>query len=216
VTCHELVRSRRLARRVRLSRYRELHPDGRELISGWFERAWYMRDCEAEDSFEPFIFTWIAFNGWAACVTGLDRDRDWIDALMLSSTICDDFARLVADRESAVSIHANEFRQLWPIFKAQSIRRHRVRAEHMDNRQAIVEYYLREGIRQFEPQCWARHRDEGSEVPLDWPHTLAALYRVRCNLFHGEKAAHSEMDQLIVSCAFRVLVHFIHSAEYLR
>jgi hypothetical protein len=47
------------------------------------------------------------------------------------------------------------------------------------------------------------------EKPLDWPHTLAALYRIRCNLFHGEKAVNSEMDNLIVSIDFRVLLHFL-------
>ena len=52
-------------------------------------------------------------------------------------------------------------------------------------------------------------------MPLDWPHTLEALYRVRCNLFHGEKGLDSEMDALIVSSAFRVLVHFLHDSGYI-
>ena len=51
-------------------------------------------------------------------------------------------------------------------------------------------------------------------MPLDWPHTLAALYRVRCNLFHGEKGRHSEMDQRIVASGFRTLIQFFGSANY--
>jgi hypothetical protein len=215
MTCQELFKRRTLGRRLNLNRFTLLHPDGRRLITGWFRRAWEKRQCEAEDSFEPFIFAWIALNGWAACITGLDRDQDWRDALTLSEIICEDFERLVADSESPLAVYAYEFHQLWPIFKAQEIRTRGLISGDDGNRGEVIKYYLDSGIRQFQPQCWDRHKKEGSEVPLDWPHTLAALYRVRCNLFHGEKAAHSEMDQLIVSSAFRVLVHFVHSAHYL-
>ena len=40
---------------------------------------------------------------------------------------------------------------------------------------------------------------------LNWSHTLNAIYRVSCNLFHCEKVAHSEMDQRIVSPAFKIM-----------
>jgi len=36
-------------------------------------------------------------------------------------------------------------------------------------------------------------------VPIDWPHTLSAIYQVRCNLFHGYKGVYSENDISIVS-----------------
>lgn len=52
-------------------RYHALHDDGRRLIRGWLERA---RTGEDGD-FASFIYLWIAFNGWAACVTGADADR---------------------------------------------------------------------------------------------------------------------------------------------
>ena len=32
-------------------------------------------------------------------------------------------------------------------------------------------------------------------MPPDWAHILKAIYKVRSNLFHGQKAAHSEMDK---------------------
>jgi hypothetical protein len=215
VTCPELVRHRRAITSFDLYRFHRLHLDGQRLISGWFKRAWDMRDCEAEEGFEPFIFLWLAFNGWAACVSGRDMDREWRDALALNPTIQGDFARLVADSESSVAVYALEFHRTWPIFKAQAIRRQGVYVGHEWSRQEVIEHYLSNGINRFEPQCGMRHRAEETEIPLDWPHTLAALYRVRCNLFHGEKAAHSEMDQLIVANAFRVLVHFLHGSGYL-
>ena len=89
-----------------------------------------------------------------------------------------------------------------------------------EDRSQIIKRYLEdpriENLRHapYEPQCWKRHRDAGEEVPLDWAHTLAVLYRVRCNLFHGEKARHSEMDQRIVYLAFRVLVGFFDRTVY--
>jgi len=54
-------------------RFEELHPEGQKLIHGWAERAVAQSDCAERDSFEPFIFGWIALNGWACCVTAEDR-----------------------------------------------------------------------------------------------------------------------------------------------
>jgi hypothetical protein len=210
-----LDQAEKWAEETDLGLYCGLHPDGRRLMRGWFREAWNRRDCDAEDSFEPFIFVWIAFNGWAACVTGRDSDRQWRSALTLNRTVREDFARLAAEVESPVATHAAEFARFWPVFKVQDLRSRGIRTHDTGDRQQIVERYMREGAEQFQPGCWARHGDEAQEVPVDWPHTLAALYRVRCNLFHGEKARHSEMDRAIVSGAFRVLVHFLSDAGYL-
>ncbi len=95
--CSELVRDDSLRGKVRLSRYSDLHDDGRKLIRGWFERALEQRNCEAEESFEPFVFAIIAVNGWASCVTTFDNDTAWRDALALDRQIGDDFSRIVAD-----------------------------------------------------------------------------------------------------------------------
>jgi hypothetical protein len=56
---------------------------------------------------------------------------------------------------------------------------------------------------------------EHEHTPLDWGHTLAALYRVRCNLFHGEKARNSENDRLVVSAAYDTLHAFVDEARLL-
>jgi hypothetical protein len=212
--CQELVRNQNLQRRAVPSRYSNLHSKGRSLISSWLKRAWEQRDCNEEDSFEPFIFSWIALNGWAACITHLDRDRNWIDALSLNQEISAKFQSLLQGSTNC-STYAQSFKLDWPIFKAQAIRTSLgVQRQDMGIRQDVVKYYLDSGIRQYEPQCWIRHRGDPDEGPLDWPHTLAALYRVRCNLFHGEKAVYSKMDRLIVSSAFRVLVYFMQESGY--
>lgn len=217
--CEELIKNPRLAGRVDPSRYTALHPEGQQLVSGWFDRACQEQNCDPEDSYEPFIFAFIALNAWASCVTGFDRDRDWMDALSLDPVVGEVFTELVADSSSLMGHSANELRRLWPLFKVQSLRRLRIstHARGRDRREIVNRYlgHPRADSLQFEPRCWKRHLDAGEEVPLDWPHTLAVLYRVRCNLFHGEKARHSEMDQRIVYLSFRVLVGFLDGAGYL-
>lgn len=211
VSC-KLAKNAGLAKKADLSRYQDLHPHGRRLISSWFERAWSKIDCQPQDSFEPFIYAWIAVNGWAACISGLDKDRDWLDALMLNHNICKEFTRTIEDNKSKLSIQARKFSGLWPIFKVQSLRKAKLQYRGLGtDRRKIVKGYLNAGINDFEPKCWKRHTEAGEDVPIDWPHTLAALYRVRCNLFHGEKAVHSEMDGNIVFAAFQVLVHFLRN-----
>lgn len=69
--------------------------------------------------------------------------------------------------------------------------------------------YIDAGAREFEPHCYLEH----DHVPLDWPHTLVALYRVRCNLLHGEKSRSSENDQQMVEAAFTILLAFVEEAE---
>lgn len=199
---------------VKLNRYSSLHPEGRDLITGWFNRAWDARDSNDEDCFEAFIFAWFSVNGWAACVTGCDRDANYLCALMRDQSIYQEFDRLVSIPESEVAIYATQFSKLWPIFEVKELRRRSIIRHHHGDRDDIVSSYLANGATKFEPQCWKKHKDAGQSIPVDWPHTLAAVYRVRCNLFHGEKAAHSEIDQQVVSSAFKVLVHFFKASSY--
>ncbi len=219
-TCSKLVcdGSNILGQKVDINRYFHLHIDGKRLVNKWFMRAWEKRDSKAENCFEPFIYAWIALNGWAACISGLDQDSQWKDALSQCKKICKDFEKLVADKNSALSAYAFEFSELWPIFRVQEIRSKlgRFMVSSNSNRNEMVEYYINKGIAKFEPQCWVSHHEEGTQPPVDWPHTLAALYRVRCNLFHGEKAPHSEMDQSIVRSALLVLIYFFDSTGYLK
>jgi hypothetical protein len=218
MTCPELLNPRLNPVPIDFSRYFDLNPHGHDLIEEWFRRSWSMLNCQGNNCFEAFIYTWFAFNGWAACVTDLDEDRKYIDALKRDPTLCQKFSNLADDHHSPFGICAVQFAEQWPIFDARSLRRQHIFPPYRASRHSVVDYYLSQGVDWFEPRCYKRHKDAVEPIPVDWPHTLAALYKVRCNLFHGQKSAHSEMDQLIVSLAFRTLAYFfsdvLHRRDY--
>ena len=185
-------------------RFQELHQEGRKLIQSWAERAAAQFDCAERDSFEPFIFGWIALNGWACCVTAEDRDSDYLDALLLDADLNREFQELLATDLLAA---ADEFQSTWPIFSSKDIG---YNVEWGGTREQVIERYMTINPPPGrKPACAFLHRERGEEVPVDWAHTLSAIYQVRCNLFHGYKGVYSENDVLIVSRAFRVLVRVL-------
>jgi len=102
-------------------------------------------------------------------------------------------------------IRPPSFRYLWPIFRAVDLPEdaRRSRPQHR-GRQRVVDYYqLRCPDVQRSPDCHLTHDDR---IPLDWPHTLEALYRVRCNLFHGQKSGGGNEDREILTAALQVLL----------
>jgi hypothetical protein len=200
-------------RPVRFDRYAELHDDGRALIQGWLERA--TRSGARAEDFASFIYLWIAFNGWAACVTGKDADWAWNRALIADPDLNDRFAELVADPSTRTSAAALRFSELWPIFRVAELRERGIDswASEQQERAAMAAGYVEAGARKFEPRCYVTHQ---GQPPVDWGHTLAALYRVRCNLFHGEKARSSENDQTVVAAAYSTLLACVEESALLR
>jgi hypothetical protein len=187
--------------------------DGQRLITTWFERAWNERLNERA-VFEAFIFAWMSVNAWAACVTEEDQDREYMRRLKEDSGLRQRFHQVVNEHPD-VRRDAEEFVGLLPIFKAQRLRRAGVHGQEGMTRSELVQHYLDQGITDYEPECFEWHRTRGEPIPCDWPHVIAAIYRVRCNLFHGEKSAHSEMDRRIVRSAFLTLTGFFRAAAIL-
>jgi hypothetical protein len=204
--CPELLEGSRRPHRVFFDRYDTLHPTGRQLVHSWLLRAQNSNRDYGGEVFEAFIFAWISMNAWASCVTGLDRDREWLSALMHCRRLHEIFLETL-DRSDRARDNALSFAALWPIFKVQQIRNAGL-SYRGGPRKELVERYLKRGVR-HDPWCWRRHSKSGEPIPLDWSHTIGVLYRVRCNLFHGEKAPHSEMDRLIVSTAFHTLIEVL-------
>lgn len=185
-------------------RFDELHEEGRRLIRSWAERAAAEIYCPDRACFEPFIFGWIAINGWACCVTEEDRDSEYLDALLLDDELRRGFENLLATDLLTV---ARDFQSFWPIFSSKDLGYNIERAGSRD--EIVARYKTFDPTPGNKPACAFRHSGLREEVPLDWSHTLSAIYQVRCNLFHGYKGLHSENDVLIVSKAFRVLVRLL-------
>ena len=73
---------------VDVHQYDELQRAGWKLIQSLSDRASRQADCDPEESFEPFIFGWIAVNGWASCVTGVEKgDTPYLKAMMLDQEL---------------------------------------------------------------------------------------------------------------------------------
>ena len=197
---------------VSLNNYQVLRLEAKKLIGDWFDRAWAKRTCADEESFEPFIFCWIAFNAWGCCVTDEERDLKIICALKASSDLGDRFHRATGDPDHPLARAAPAFQRLWPIFKVQEFRHKGIgETTTYANRAERVQDYIYQGATSYEPKVAGDPIPLGDDIPLTWANTLPAIYRVRCNLFHGEKSIRDEQDQIIVGAAFRVLVHAFHN-----
>ena len=171
--------------------FTRLRSDGRKLIVGWLRRARHGLIKRPDDPFESFIYVWIAFNGWGACCFGVDKDLVLVNAMASDPTLQREFDDLL-QKYPACHDAADAFRGRWPIYRVEHLRR-----EKDDPERA--------------PTCYEKHvtANGGFDFPLDWAHYLHATYRVRCNLFHGDKSAHSPDDKAIVSAAANTLVPFL-------
>jgi hypothetical protein len=198
-------------RKIHRHNFEFLDHDAHQLIVKWFDRAEDALDEDKEGyPFESFIYAWIAVNGWAACCTGTDTDAAQVTAMAADTFLQKKFNDLLKD--TVYRRWAAKFHDQWPIFKAAELRRPpRLHPLYNSGRRAVVDYYL--GARpetKRAPRCYERHKREGKDCPLDWEHTVWAIYLVRCNLFHGEKSAHSEGDRAIVTAAANTLVPFFN------
>lgn len=198
---------------LNLERHRWLHEDGQKLIMSWFQRAWERRADEGA-TFESFIFAWISVNAWASCVTEQDQDREYMRRLKADMELRVRFQQLL-DGDANFQREADTFTRLLPIFRAQQLRRAGVRSPEGMDRPQLVQHYFHAGMTGYEPACAEWHFQQGEAIPADWPHVIAAIYKVRCNLFHGEKSAHSEMDGRIVRSAFMTLTGFFRGSDIL-
>lgn len=166
--------------------YRALHEEGKELI-----RSWARRSYETDDPFESFIYCWIAVNGWGACIAETDTDQKWVDAIAANDALSKTFEALRSD-DDGFNKDAQEFAALWPIFQSSDIRRQGIYVPQEMPRDQRIAHYLKAGLTRCEPTCCQEHN---GNIPIDWAHTFLTLYRVRCNLFHGEKTMNNDNDR---------------------
>ncbi len=137
-----------------------LHDEGREMVRSGFALA--KERAERGDWFAAFCFLWMSFNGWTSCVTGGSFDKQMINALRDNEALQHEFSDLMKRSE----VFRNDIRMFsskWPVKKVAPTN---IRGEPP------------------EPQGWSADQE------ARWEQLVSAIYRVRCNLFHGNKGTY--------------------------
>ena len=185
----------------------------------YFVDPWLARVYPSGDSFNSLLHLWVAFNAWLAEVVEpserMDRDRALVNAAARDAVLRGRFDELLRD-DPQFKKGSEEFHSLWPVFNVRRLAKlhvapwaysHEDRAEYRRNC-----FSAGAQERDYEPRCFCNHQpqreassDELQPIPLDWPHTLAAIYQVRCNLFHGGKTFHMRSDILFAKLAVEIL-----------
>lgn len=172
----------------------EIDYDRRAVVTSWREKA-----SACGGSFERFIYRWMSFNGWVACVTGEERDGVMLDEFTSDKPATATFDALIRDsmkfREAVTG-----FAKLWPIFNAAHVYNmgeKRPRAVSMDQRPGYVRALL------ANKEIWRRPRNWDPDAPPapQLKDLFDAIYQVRCNLFHGDKVSYAEIDSKLIEHA---------------
>jgi len=180
-----------------------------DLVRPWICRA--LESSENDNYFEAFIFLWVTFNAWAAAIVAnrdkSDHDRYLIEAVGHDPALCSRFATL-RKSDRYFEKYTKEFAQNWPIFKVRALHAHGLGAwdKKQESRDSYRKQCLAQGLtyKDYQPCCYTDHT-KGSPLPIDWPHTSAAIYQIRCNLFHGGKDFRVSSDQEFTRYAFEIL-----------
>ncbi len=198
-----------LSSRIDRMAFARMDHDGKKLIRQWLDLATGALIDRPDKPFEPFIYAWIAFNGWAAWCTKRDKDSAQVNAMASDASLHSYFEALLQENTDFRG-SAKAFHDLWPIFNAAQLRR-KGGLPASSNRHKLVNYYLALDDPPIDhaPDCYEYHIVTEGDCPLNWAHTVKATYQVRCNLFHGEKGSDSEMDMAIVGAAVKTLVPFL-------
>jgi hypothetical protein len=168
------------------------------LVREWNERSKRNEPNESPfQTFTGFIEVWVGFNAWAACVTQEDSDAEMIKRLASNRILNDVFASLIRNNPEFL-VAVRNFSHFWPIFSFTSARKLRLENVFRD--------FSRDEARQKLLEANVKRGPEGSynrELP-SWRDTIQAVYRVRCNLIHGNKGS-APLDFQIVGSAYKVL-----------
>jgi hypothetical protein len=192
----------------------------------YFARKWVWRAQDGErgedDYFAKFIYLWIVFNAWGSQVvtneSKSDRDSYLVFALGCDPILVRCFEeKRRSDTEFRQLTH--KFSSLWPVFKVRAL--NDLGIEFWSDRTPRDEYVQSVLHRiptdrskgAYAPPCYLSHpiMEEAPEInvqyeaPTDWAHTLTAIYKVRCNLFHGGKSFQSSRDKAFVKYAYKIL-----------
>jgi len=143
-------------------------------------KTWRQKSHQEGDQFSSVVFIWFCFNAWLEHSSNKQTDRQMLDELKTKSP---NMASLVEAYDTARSSD--------PLFMQG------VRALRGMSREDPIQ------------DVRGRHKPVTITDDEDFPNLLEALYRIRCNLFHGGKDANDARDQVLVKNAALVLKQWI-------
>jgi hypothetical protein len=192
----------------------------------WLERAWKAPRKNTEFRyFDAMIYLWVAFNAWLGeTATNRDmaeHDKNLVKSAALDAALSNRFECLNRD-DVRFSKTVGKFASLWPVFNTRQL--HELNLPRWEESRKLEEMSCQEiasSRKNYVQQCLAdadskghckmklgpwcfREHQEWGNAP-DWAHTVAAIYQVRCNLFHGGKMAVYSGDRLFVELAYLIL-----------
>jgi hypothetical protein len=92
-------------------------------------------------------------NGWACCVSGEDRDSDYLDALLMDADLDHEFKELLT---GDFLVAARDFESTWPIFSSKDIG---YNVQWDGTREQVIERYRTiiplPGCKRHAPSCTA-------------------------------------------------------------
>jgi hypothetical protein len=189
---------------VRFSDFAVMEPDADGVIRT------LVRNAAQPDQppFLPFLYLWMAFNGWMTAVTGRERDAHMIRDIAGNARMISTYESLL-DTSGTLGAQVEAFADLWPVMDTRGVRRQfGPQAFQQMSRQDLLTACRSMGVK-VDPQDWV----PGGRP--SWAQLLRSLYRVRCNLFHGQKSTASARDHDLVVGAGRILQTLIAEAGFL-
>ena len=139
-------------------------------------RTWLEKSHQEGDQFASFVFIWFCFNAWIEHLSAKDTDAEMI--------------KEVAERQQSMISLTEAYDSA---ISDDNLLRGSVRA--------LI------GKSQEEPITDVRGRKPPISIKdeNDFENIIWAIYRIRCNLFHGGKDANELRDQVLVKLAANIL-----------
>ena len=213
MTCPEISLSNSTKSGAKLSRFEKLPKQPKTMLNDLFETAWKKRELPPEQHFKPFLESWSLLAYTAEITCGLGSDEEWFPIIRADSTWADRFNTVMDNPKSLMRMYTKRFVESWPIFDVAELMEKGILLHQETSRDEAIAGYRSKDARNYLPECWCRHLDEGSRPLPDWEHTLAAWFAVRWNLFKDPQWQNSENDSRIISNTFLSLIYFFKESK---
>ena len=143
-------------------------------------RAWRGKSHNEGDQFASFVFIWFCFNAWMEHLSNKDTDAEMI--------------KEVAERQQSMVSLIESYNK----------------AISDDD---LLKRDIRALFRKSQEEPIKDVRGKKSPISIkgenDFENIVWAIYRIRCNLFHGGKDANDLRDQVLVKLAAGILKQWV-------